>query len=88
MKFLGRLALHFIIRWNHFMPMAENSMLTEDQLSGYRWVMAAIAGLLMTTSFISLTAFGIMSTRMASAFGISSSTLSVYGIDAFSIGCS
>ncbi len=61
-------------------------MLTEDQLSGYRWVMAAIAGLLMTTSFISLTAFGIMSTRMASAFGISSSTLSVYGIDAFSIG--
>lgn len=52
----------------------------------YRWVMAAIAGLLMTTSFISLTSFGILSSRMASSFGVSSATLSVLGIDAFSIG--
>lgn len=52
----------------------------------YKWVMAAIAGLLMTTSFISLTSFGILSSRMASSFGVSSATLSVLGIDAFSIG--
>jgi MFS family permease len=48
--------------------------------------MAGLAGLLMTTSFISLTSFGILSTKMASSFGINSSTLSVLGIDSFSIG--
>ena len=48
--------------------------------------MAAIAGLLMTTSFISLTSFGILSGRMASTFGVSPTFLSVLGIDAFSIG--
>ena len=48
--------------------------------------MAAIAGLLMTTSFISLTSFGILSGRMASTFGVSPTVLSVLGIDAFSIG--
>ncbi len=60
--------------------------LTSEENSPYRWVMATIAGLLMTTSFISLTSFGILSTNMASSFGISSSTLSVLGIDSFSIG--
>ncbi len=60
--------------------------LTPEEKSQYRWVMAAIAGLLMTTSFISLTSFGILSTKMASSFGISSGTLSVMGIDSFSIG--
>jgi len=60
--------------------------LTAEEKSPYRWVMAAIAGLLMTTSFISLTSFGILSTKMASSFGVSSSTLSVFGIDSFSIG--
>ena len=60
--------------------------LTPEEKSPYRWVMAAIAGLLMTTSFISLTSFGILSTKMASLFGISSGTLSVLGIDSFSIG--
>lgn len=60
--------------------------LTPEEKSQYRWVMAAIAGLLMTTSFISLTSFGILSTKMASSFGISSGTLSVLGIDSFSIG--
>ncbi|MEM0157360.1 MAG: MFS transporter [Thermoplasmataceae archaeon] len=54
--------------------------------SHYRWVMAALAGLLMTTSFISLTSFGILSSRMAPAFGVSPVTLSVLGIDAFSMG--
>jgi MFS family permease len=66
--------------------MKEGSVTTDDQKSRYRWIMAGIAGLLMTTSFISLTAFGIMSTKMASTFGISSGTLSVYGVDAFSVG--
>ena len=60
--------------------------LTPEEKSPYRWVMAAIAGLLMTTSFISLTSFGILSTKIASSFGISSGTLSVLGIDSFSIG--
>lgn len=60
--------------------------LTSEEKSPYRWVMAALAGLLMTTSFISLTSFGILSTKMATSFGISSGTLSVLGIDSFSIG--
>ena len=66
--------------------MTENPAITDDQKSRYRWIMAGIAGLLMTTSFISLTAFGIMSTKMATTFGISPTTLSVYGVDAFSVG--
>ena len=60
--------------------------LTPEEKSPYRWVMAGLAGLLMTTSFISLTSFGILSTKMASSFGISSGLLSVLGIDSFSIG--
>ncbi|MCL4331099.1 MAG: MFS transporter [Candidatus Thermoplasmatota archaeon] len=65
-----------------------SSAIRKDQsaMSQYRWVMAAIAGLLMTTSFISLTSFGILSGRMASTFGVSPTVLSVLGIDAFSIG--
>ena len=65
-----------------------SSAIRKDQyaMSQYRWVMAAIAGLLMTTSFISLTSFGILSGRMASTFGVSPVVLSVLGIDAFSIG--
>lgn len=66
--------------------MSENVILTPEEKSPYRWVMAGLAGLLMTTSFISLTSFGILSTKMASSFGINSSTLSVLGIDSFSIG--
>lgn len=66
--------------------MSDNAPLTPEEKSPYRWVMAGIAGLLMTTSFISLTSFGILSTKMASSFGISSGTLSVLGIDSFSIG--
>jgi MFS family permease len=48
--------------------------------------MAGIAGLLMTTSFISLTSFGILSTAMASSFHVSSDELTVLGVDSFSIG--
>ena len=66
--------------------MSDNAPLTPEEKSPYRWVMAGLAGLLMTTSFISLTSFGILSTKMASSFGISSGTLSVLGIDSFSIG--
>ncbi len=66
--------------------MSDNISLTSEDRSPYRWVMAAVAGLLMTTSFISLTSFGILSTKMATTFGINSGTLSVFGVDAFSIG--
>jgi MFS family permease len=48
--------------------------------------MAGIAGLLMTTSFISLTSFGILSGVMASSFHVNSEELTVLGVDSFSIG--
>ena len=57
-----------------------------EQKSPYRWVMAAIAGLLMTTSFISLTAFGILSSKMAIYYHVSVNELTILGIDSFSIG--
>ncbi|WP_393971544.1 MFS transporter [Oxyplasma meridianum] len=66
--------------------MSNNISLTPEEKSPYRWVMAGLAGLLMTTSFISLTSFGILSAKMASSFSIGSSTLTVLGIDSFSIG--
>lgn len=58
----------------------------EEQRSPYRWVMAGIAGLLMTTSFISLTSFGIVSGRIAVSIGVNPKLLTVLGIDSFSIG--
>lgn len=57
-----------------------------EQNSPYRWVMAGIAGLLMTTSFISLTSFGILSPKMATYYHVSYDALTVLGIDSFSIG--
>ncbi len=60
--------------------------LTAEQKSPYRWVMAAIAGLVMTTSFISLTAFGIVAPSIAKSIHVSSTAMTVYGVDAFSIG--
>ncbi|MGC8563029.1 MAG: MFS transporter [Thermoplasmata archaeon] len=57
-----------------------------EQASPYRWVMAAVAGLLMTTSFISLTSFGILASRIAVSIGVSPHLLTVLGIDSFSIG--
>ena len=56
------------------------------QVTSYRWVMATAAGLLMTTSFISLTSFGIFSGSIADSFGLDPSTLNTLGVDAFSIG--
>ena len=60
--------------------------LTEEQKSSYRWVMAAVCGLLMTTSFISLSSFGILSKSIAETFGLNSSSVTVLGVDSFSIG--
>jgi len=57
-----------------------------EMLKSYRWVMATISGLLMTTSFIALTSFGILSSQIATTFHINNSTLTVLGVDAFSIG--
>ena len=57
-----------------------------EMSKSYRWVMATISGLLMTTSFISLTSFGILSPQIATTFHINNNTLTVLGVDAFSIG--
>ena len=48
--------------------------------------MAGIAGLLMTTSFISLTSFGIVSGRIAVSIGVNPRLLTILGVDSFSIG--
>jgi MFS family permease len=66
--------------------MQRNDELPAEQLSSYRWVMAAVSGILMTTSFISLTAFSIVSPAIAQTLRVGSSTVEVYGVDAFSIG--
>lgn len=54
--------------------------------SPYRWVMAIITGVIMTTSFISLTSFGVAAPAMARAMHVSLQTLSSAGVDAFSVG--
>lgn len=48
--------------------------------------MATVSGLLMTTSFISLTSFGIFSGSIAETHGLDPGTLNTLGVDAFSIG--
>ena len=60
--------------------------LPAEQTSPYRWVMALVAGILMTTSFISLTAFSIVSSSIAQTIGVATGTVDAYGVDAFSIG--
>lgn len=60
--------------------------LSAEQSSSYRWVMATIAGIVMTTSFISLTAFSIVSPSIARTIGVGQSKMNLYGVDAFSIG--
>ncbi|MHB8360239.1 MAG: MFS transporter [Thermoplasmataceae archaeon] len=57
-----------------------------EQNSPYRWVMAAISGILMTTSFISLTSFSIVSPSIAQTMGVSKNIVDIYGVDSFSIG--
>lgn len=54
--------------------------------SAYRWVMAAITAIIMATSFISLTAFGLGVPAIAQAVGMPVGTLTTYGVDAFSLG--
>ncbi|MEM0156023.1 MAG: MFS transporter [Thermoplasmataceae archaeon] len=62
------------------------AFLTPEQKSSYRWVMATISGIVMTTSFISLSAFSIVAPSIAQSMSVNSNTLTVYGVDAFSIG--
>ena len=50
--------------------------------------MAAVAWLLMTTSFISVTSFGILANRIAVSIGVNTHLLTVLGIDSFSMGLS
>ncbi len=57
-----------------------------EQESGYRWVMSFICGLLMVTSFISLTAFGVAAPDIAKSMSVPLQTLTTYGVDSFSIG--
>ncbi|HVB98867.1 MAG TPA: MFS transporter [Candidatus Dormibacteraeota bacterium] len=57
-----------------------------EQESGYRWVMAAVCGLIMSTSFISLTAFGIAAPDIAKTMNVPLQTLTTYGVDSFAIG--
>lgn len=59
---------------------------TPDYNSPYRWVMAAITAIIMATSFISLTAFGLGVPAIAKAVGMPVGTLTTYGVDAFSLG--
>ncbi len=66
--------------------MEKSDELPKEMYTKYRWVMAIVAGLLMTTSFISLSTFSILSDNIATTFKISSTTLTVLGIDSFSIG--
>lgn len=54
--------------------------------SPYRWVMAVITAIIMATSFISLTAFGLGVPAIAKAVGMPVGTLTTYGVDAFSLG--
>ncbi|AIA56111.1 putative permease, major facilitator superfamily [Acidithiobacillus caldus ATCC 51756] len=75
--------------WGMFPASGGNIMEIKEQAeysSPYRWVMAAVAGIIMTTSFMSLTAFGVAAPAMAKAMDIPPSTLSTAGIDAFSVG--
>lgn len=58
---------------------------TYEVVSNYRWVMAVIAGILVTTSFISLTSFGIATPFIAKSMNIDVTTVSNFGVDSFSI---
>ncbi len=53
--------------------------------SYYRWVMAAVTGTLVTTSFISLTSFGIATPFIAKSMSIGVSAVDNFGVDSFSI---
>ena len=57
-----------------------------SQQSAYRWLMAAVCGLIMTTSFISLTAFGVAAPQIARSMHVQLQSLTSYGVDSFSIG--
>ncbi|POB10651.1 MAG: MFS transporter [Sulfobacillus thermosulfidooxidans] len=66
--------------------MAAKPQLTTEQQSSYRWVMAIIAGILMTTSFVALTSFGVASPAIAQSLHLNPATVNTYGVDSFSIG--
>lgn len=57
-----------------------------NQESGYRWVISFICGLIMATSFISLTAFGVAAPDIAAFLHVPLQTLTTYGVDSFSVG--
>jgi len=65
--------------------MAQASVFPEQE-SGYRWVMAIVVAIIMTTSFMSLTAFGVAAPEIAKSMHVSVQTLTLYGVDSFSIG--
>lgn len=48
--------------------------------------MAIVTGLVMVTSFTSLTSFGIAAPAIARTMHLSASVVTTYGIDSFSIG--
>ena len=66
--------------------MSTTPHLTPEQQSPYRWVMAIIAGILMTTSFVALTSFGVASPAIAQSLHLNPATVNTYGVDSFSIG--
>ena len=59
---------------------------SSDYDSPYRWVMALITAVVMTTSFLSLTAFSVAAPAIAETLGIPVGALTAYGVDGFSIG--
>lgn len=66
--------------------MSDSETATHEQKSSYRWVMATVVGVLMTTSFISLSSFGILSNSIAETFNLNHNIVNILGIDSFSIG--
>lgn len=66
--------------------MSTTPHVTPEQQSPYRWVMAIVAGILMTTSFVALTSFGVASPAIAQSLHLNPATMNTYGVDSFSIG--
>ncbi|WP_449462313.1 MFS transporter [Tardisphaera miroshnichenkoae] len=58
----------------------------EPTRSAYRWVVALAAGIVMTTSFVSLTSFGILSPDIAISMKTSPVLVQEVGVNCFSVG--
>ncbi len=55
--------------------MSTTPRFTPEQQSPYRWVMAIVAGILMTTRFVALTSFGVASPAIAQSLHLNPATV-------------